>query len=245
MGAGAKHRLVSVDRLLATLVHLYYGTTHDVSACWFGVDRSTITRAVGEVRILLAERGCTVAPGVRLRTLAAVIDRLGANSKTGIIDSIEIRVRRPAAGRRDREAFISGTSKRNAVKPMAVTDDGGRVLCCSPTRQLRGHHPRRQLDLVKFLADGAAVELRRRRLPGTGRAERRARGHPITPQGQEERSGLVREDGPAAAHGAFLAAHPRRARHRLPEESARPDLPRAVERLKPSSNDFGRTSNLF
>ncbi|MGM9387154.1 helix-turn-helix domain-containing protein [Streptomyces antibioticus] len=45
MGAGAKHRLVFVDRLLATLVHLRHGATHDVLACWFGVDRSTITRA--------------------------------------------------------------------------------------------------------------------------------------------------------------------------------------------------------
>ncbi|WP_445078639.1 transposase family protein [Streptomyces hayashii] len=27
-----------------------HGTTHDVLACWFGVDRSTIARAVGEVR---------------------------------------------------------------------------------------------------------------------------------------------------------------------------------------------------
>ncbi|MEW2581647.1 helix-turn-helix domain-containing protein [Streptomyces syringium] len=49
MGAGAKHRLVFVDRLLATLVHLRHGATHDVLACWFGVDRSTITRATGEV----------------------------------------------------------------------------------------------------------------------------------------------------------------------------------------------------
>ncbi|MFJ6687116.1 helix-turn-helix domain-containing protein, partial [Streptomyces werraensis] len=32
-----------VDRLLATLVHLRHGVTHDVLACWFGVDRSTIT----------------------------------------------------------------------------------------------------------------------------------------------------------------------------------------------------------
>ncbi|WP_371132078.1 transposase family protein, partial [Streptomyces sp. cf386] len=41
VGAGAKHRLVFVDRLLATLVSLRHGTTHDVLACWFGVDRST------------------------------------------------------------------------------------------------------------------------------------------------------------------------------------------------------------
>jgi hypothetical protein len=39
-GAGAKHQLVFVDRLLATLVHLRHGATHDVLACWFGVSRS-------------------------------------------------------------------------------------------------------------------------------------------------------------------------------------------------------------
>lgn len=47
VGAGAKHRLVFVDRLLATLVHLRHGATDDVLACWFDVDRSTITRAIG------------------------------------------------------------------------------------------------------------------------------------------------------------------------------------------------------
>ncbi|MEU2159399.1 transposase family protein [Streptomyces sp. NPDC019396] len=73
VGAGAKHRLVFIDRLLATLVHLRHGATHDVLACWFGVDRSTITRAIGEVRPLLATRGCTIAAAVRLRTLAEVI----------------------------------------------------------------------------------------------------------------------------------------------------------------------------
>ncbi|WP_435642266.1 transposase family protein [Streptomyces sp. H49] len=52
-------------------------------ACWFGVDRSTITRAITEVRPLLAERGCTVSPGVRLRTLAEVIDHLGAAGRPG------------------------------------------------------------------------------------------------------------------------------------------------------------------
>ncbi|MFD9459256.1 transposase family protein, partial [Streptomyces sp. NPDC059985] len=68
VGAGAKHRLVFIDRLLATLVHLRHGATHDVLACWFGIDRSTISRAIGEVRPLLAARGCTIATGVRLRS---------------------------------------------------------------------------------------------------------------------------------------------------------------------------------
>ncbi|MFJ9852808.1 transposase family protein [Streptomyces sp. NPDC101150] len=52
VGAGAKHRLVFIDRLLVTLVHFRHGTTHDVRACWFGLDRFTITRAIGEVRTL-------------------------------------------------------------------------------------------------------------------------------------------------------------------------------------------------
>ncbi|MFE3144982.1 transposase family protein [Streptomyces scopuliridis] len=54
-----------VDRLLATLVHPRDAVTRDVLACWFGADRSTITRAIAEVRPLLAERGCTVSPDMR------------------------------------------------------------------------------------------------------------------------------------------------------------------------------------
>ncbi|MCX4546445.1 transposase [Streptomyces sp. NBC_01565] len=134
VGAGAKHQLVFVDRLLATLVHLRHGATHDVLACWFGVDRSTITRAIGEVRPLLATRGCTIATGIRLRSLAEVIDHLGASGHTGIIDGTEIRVRRPAAGRKDREKFISGKNKQNAVKAMVLTDVDGRLLFCSPAQ---------------------------------------------------------------------------------------------------------------
>ncbi|MDX2565466.1 transposase family protein, partial [Streptomyces sp. TX20-6-3] len=45
-----------VDPLLAALVHLRHGATDDVPACWFGVDRSTITRAIGKGP-LLAEPG--------------------------------------------------------------------------------------------------------------------------------------------------------------------------------------------
>ncbi|MFF3838255.1 transposase family protein [Streptomyces sp. NPDC001930] len=161
MGAGAKHKLVFVDRLLATLVHLRHGATHDVLACWFGVDRSTITRAIGEVRPLRSERGCTIAPGVRLRSLAEVVNYLGASGQTGIIDGTEIRVRRPAAGRKDREKFISGKNKQNAVKSMVVTDADGRLLFCSPAQpascaDITHAH---QFGLVELLADGPVVEI--------------------------------------------------------------------------------------
>ncbi|WP_346267879.1 transposase family protein, partial [Streptomyces sp. SID4956] len=161
VGAGAKHRLVFVDRLLATLVHLRHGVTHDVLACWFGVDRSTITRAVGEVRPLLAERGCTVSPDVRLRSLAEVIDHLGSSGTTGIVDGTEIRVRRPAAGSKDRDKFISGKNKQNAVKSMVVTDGEGRVLFCSPAKpaSCADITQARQLGLVRLLVNGPAVEI--------------------------------------------------------------------------------------
>ncbi|WP_415953371.1 helix-turn-helix domain-containing protein [Streptomyces sp. KLOTTS4A1] len=120
ISAGAKHKLVFDDRPPATLVVLRHGATHDVLACWFGVDRSTITRAIGEVRPLLAERGCTVAPDIRLRTLAEVVDHLGVSGQTGIVDGTEIRVRRLAAGRKDREKFISGKNNQNAVKSIEL-----------------------------------------------------------------------------------------------------------------------------
>ncbi|WP_260470747.1 transposase [Streptomyces sp. RP5T] len=150
-----------VDRLLATLVHLRHGTINDVLACCFGVDRSTITRAVGEVRPLLAERGCTVSPDVRLRSLAEAVDHLGATGKTGIIDGTEIRIRRPAQGREDRDTFISGKNKHNAVTSMAVTDEDGRALFCSPTKpgSCADITHARQLGLVKLLADGPAVQI--------------------------------------------------------------------------------------
>ncbi|MFF5808928.1 transposase family protein [Streptomyces sp. NPDC012746] len=161
VGVGAKHKLVFVDRLLATLVHLRHGATHDVLACWFGVDRSTITRAIGEVRPLLAMRGCTIAPGVRLRSLAEVVDYLGASGQTGIIDGTEVRVRRPAVGRKDREKFISGKNKQNAVKFMVVTNAGGRLLFCSPAQpaSCADITHARQLGLVRLLADGPVVEI--------------------------------------------------------------------------------------
>ncbi|MET9686150.1 helix-turn-helix domain-containing protein [Streptomyces coeruleorubidus] len=107
VGAGAKHQLVFVNRLLATLVHLRHSATHDVLACWFGVDCSAITRAIGEARPLLAERGCTVSPGVRLRALAQVID------------GTEIRLRRPAAVRKERDKFIAPRGTRRCTSSNA------------------------------------------------------------------------------------------------------------------------------
>jgi hypothetical protein len=130
IGTGARHRLVFLDRLLATLVHLRHGVTHDVLACCFGVSRSTITRAVGVVRPLLAGRGCTVEDGTRPRTLADVVAHLGASGQLGLLDATEVRVRRPAAHTAGRQQFVSGKARADTVKALVITDAEGRLLFC-------------------------------------------------------------------------------------------------------------------
>ncbi|MFC4329512.1 hypothetical protein ACFPC0_17250 [Streptomyces andamanensis] len=79
-----------------------------------------------------------------LRTSAEVIDHLGAGRAAGIIEGTEIRDRRPAAGRKDRDRFICGKNKQNADKTMVVTNGGAQA---------------RQSGLVKLLAAGPAVEI--------------------------------------------------------------------------------------
>jgi hypothetical protein len=43
-GAGAQYRLVFVNRLVVTLIHLRHDLPHAVLGVLFGVDRSTVTR---------------------------------------------------------------------------------------------------------------------------------------------------------------------------------------------------------
>jgi hypothetical protein len=90
-----------------------------------------------------------------------VVDHLGITGKTGITDGTAIRVRRPTAGRKDRDKFISGKNKQNAVKSMVVTDREGHVLFCSPIRpgSCADITHARQSGLVGLLADGPAVEI--------------------------------------------------------------------------------------
>ncbi|MET7608737.1 transposase family protein [Streptomyces avermitilis] len=67
-----------------------------------------------------------------------------------------MRVRRPAAGRKDRDEFISGKNKQNAVKAMVLTDAEGRMLFCSPIKpgSCADITHARQLGLIKLLAHG-------------------------------------------------------------------------------------------
>ncbi|MCZ4611539.1 ISAzo13 family transposase [Streptomyces sp. Lzd4kr] len=80
-GAGAKDKLTTSDRVLATVLYLRKLGTRDLLAQLFGVNASTLTRAVHQVQPLLAEHGYTIPPSTaRFRTPADVTAFLANSS---------------------------------------------------------------------------------------------------------------------------------------------------------------------
>jgi hypothetical protein len=140
-GAGPDHQLPFTDRVIVTLVTLRFQLPHAVLATLYGVGRSTVTRAVQEVRPLLAARGFAVPeePGVRLRTLADVFAYAAARGVELRLDGTEVQVRRPRAGKPGRRAFASGKKKMNTKKAAVVTDEQGRTLWAGAFRPGRMH----------------------------------------------------------------------------------------------------------
>ena len=140
-GAGPGRELPFADRVIVTLVVLRFQLPHAAVALLYGVDRSTITRAVGEVRPLLAARGFAVPGerGLRLRTLADVFAYAASQGVHLRIDGTEVQVRRPAANRPGRRAFVSGKKKQNTIKPTAISDGQGRLLWLGAIRPGRMH----------------------------------------------------------------------------------------------------------
>jgi hypothetical protein len=140
-GAGPARELPFADRVIVTLVILRFQLPHAALAVFYGVHRSTVTRAVGEVRPLPAARGFAVPgePGLRLRTLADVFAYAAARGVELRLDGTEVQVRRPPAGKPGRRAFISGKKKMNTKKAAVVTDSGGRTLWAGAFRPGRMH----------------------------------------------------------------------------------------------------------
>jgi hypothetical protein len=138
-GAGRPRDLVFTDRVLVTLAVLRLQVPHAALAVMYGVHRCTVTRAVHEVRPLLACRGYATAQGPRLRTLADVLAYAAAHGITLRIDGSEIQVRRPKAGRPGRRAFVSGKKKANTVKFTKISDGRGRTLWDGTFRPGRMH----------------------------------------------------------------------------------------------------------
>jgi DDE superfamily endonuclease/Helix-turn-helix of DDE superfamily endonuclease len=148
-----RQRLSVTDRVVLTLVHLRIGIPHEALAVVFGVDRATVTRAIGQVRSLLANRGFAVPTGVRLRTLADVFAYAAAEGVTLRLDATEIRVRRRRSGRPGRKGFVSGKLKQNTIKTTVVADEHGTTLWCGSTRPGRMH------DLTAARTEGIDILL--------------------------------------------------------------------------------------
>jgi hypothetical protein len=140
-GAGPGHELAFTDRVVVTLVVLRLQLPHAAVAVLHGVHRSTISRAIAEVRPLLAGRGYAVPgrPGVRLRTLADVFAYAAAEGIGLRIGGTEVRVRRPRAGRPGRKAFVSGKMRQNTMKTTVITDGTGRTVWAGAFRPGRMH----------------------------------------------------------------------------------------------------------
>ncbi|MHA6757030.1 transposase [Streptacidiphilus sp. PAMC 29251] len=140
-GAGPDHDLVFVDRIIVTLVALRFQLPHAALAELYRVDRSTVTRAIREIRPLLAARGFAVKdhPELRLRTLADVFAYAAAEGVELRFDGTEVQVRRPRANKPGRRAFVSGKKKMNTKKATVVTDGQGRTLWAGAFRPGRMH----------------------------------------------------------------------------------------------------------
>jgi DDE superfamily endonuclease/Helix-turn-helix of DDE superfamily endonuclease len=138
-GAGHPQTLTLRDRLLCTLAWLRLGLPHQALAVLYGVDRSTVSAAIRQVRPLLANRGFATISGVRLATLADVVAYAAAEGVTVRLDGTEIQVRRPRANRPGRRAFVSGKRKQNTIKATVASDARGRPLWCGAIRPGRMH----------------------------------------------------------------------------------------------------------
>jgi hypothetical protein len=123
-GAGPGHDLPFTDRVIVTLVHLRFQLPHKALAVMYGVDRSTVSRAIGEIRP---------------RTLADVFACAAARGVTLRLDGTEVQVRRPRAGKPGRRAFVSGKKKQNTKKATVITDEKGRTLWAGAFRPGRMH----------------------------------------------------------------------------------------------------------
>ena len=115
------------DRVLVTLAVLRLQIRHAALAQMYGVHRSTVTRAVREVRRCWPG-GVRHRGRPRLHTLADVFAYAAARGIRLRLDGSEIQVRRPKARRPGRRAFVSGKKKQNTIKFTKVCDERGRTL---------------------------------------------------------------------------------------------------------------------
>ena len=245
-GAGPNRELPFTDRVIATLVVLRFQLPHAALALFYGVDRSTITRAVHEIRPLLAARGFAVPgePGLRLHTLADVFAY--AASQGVRIDGTEVQVRRPRAGHPGRRAFVSGKKKQNTIKPTATGDGQGRLLWLGAIRPGRMH------DATALRTEGIEDLLRRH--PGVtadvdSGYQGLARDFPgqITAPPKKPGKDAHTQSGHRAGSGpqkAVLPADLHRARHRRAQAMADPAALHRTPRILPRHSPRHRRAGI-
>jgi hypothetical protein len=141
-GAGHPETLTLRDRLLLTLAWLRLALPHQALGLLYGVDRSTVSAAIRQIRPLLANRGFATPTGQRLHTLADILAYAAAEGVTIRLDGTEIQVRRPQANQPGRRAFVSGKKKQNTIKAIIASDAHGRPLWTGAIRPGRQFRPR-------------------------------------------------------------------------------------------------------
>ena len=110
---------------------LRFQLPHAALAVFYGVDRSTITRAVGEIRPLLAARGFAVPgePGLRLRTLADVFAYAAARRRRRCASTAP-RCRSGARARASRAAARSSPARRSRTPTRPPSSATGKAGPC-------------------------------------------------------------------------------------------------------------------
>lgn len=128
---------------------------HEVLAELYGVDRSTVSTAIRQVRPLLAARGFTVPdpPGVRLRTLEDLFAHAEAEDVELRLDGAETQARRPRAGRPGRGVDPPGIGSRRAAP--ARRDPDARPWWPSRRAWASREDRRRQVDGVSGMRPSA------------------------------------------------------------------------------------------
>jgi GrpB-like predicted nucleotidyltransferase (UPF0157 family) len=131
-GAEPDHNLVFTDHILVTVVYLRLHLPQAALAELYGVTRPTVTRAIHEMRPLLAARSFAVPgrPGIRLRTLVEVFAYAEAEGVELRIDGTETQVRRPRPGAP--AARRSSPARRSRTPPRPRPSATARGVCCGP-----------------------------------------------------------------------------------------------------------------
>jgi hypothetical protein len=138
-GAGHPQTLTLPDRVLCALVWLRLALPHQALELIYGVDRSTVSGAIRQIRPLLANRGFATPSGQRLHTLADLLAYAAAERLTIRLTAPRSRVRRPKANRPGRGAFVSGKKKQSTIKATVASDAHGRPLWSGAIRPGRMH----------------------------------------------------------------------------------------------------------